>query len=410
MQFTKYLIFLALLSSTAIVFGEARIGAVHDLPVRPMTLPDFIKLTKEKNVGIENQRLVVDNAIANQAPMSAPNLNPQFTYSRGSYYGQTPYTPYVSPSSNTYALQATLEGWGKRSARSKVADAEVAKSQADLNSASSNIELDASFSYFDALRPKLLAVTFRDALAQLKGLKVSNNDSLVQQYINREEQEARNYKYFMIGMLNLTPKSDHFLVEPTGRGVCNVNKKSLNDLIQHALENRTDLISSELAIKTADNYVELAKANRNIDIMPSVWTSRTPSYSDAGTSYGATSAYGFSVQIPIPTHLITDTSVKQAINNRGQFENNRDLLKAQTQVELRQAIMQYETALNAYEYAFENNKNADKAYPPNSKQNIQLRTDYMVSLIDSRINHSKALIYLMNKSGHYDVSTYCETK
>ena len=31
-------------------------------------------------------------------------------------------------------------------------------------------------------------------------------------------------------------------------------------------------------------------------------------------------------------------------------------------------------------------------------------------MIDARINHSKALVYLMNKSGHYNVATYCENQ
>ena len=399
---------LAALSLMAV--ADNGVQRIDGLPVHRMTLEAFIKLAQEKNSGIENQRLAVDSAIANKSPMSAPNMNPQFTYSRGSYYGQTPYTPYVSPASNTYMLSATVEGWGKRSARSNVAEAEVHKNQSELRSVTNNIELDASFAYFDALRPKLSAVAYLNAIEQLKRLKIPDADPLVQQYVGKERQEARSYKYFMLGMLNLMPKAEEFLVEPVGRGVCKANNKTLDTLLKNAMEHRADLASMDESIRVADNYVDLAKANRMVDITPSVWTSRTPSYNDSGVSYGTTTAYGFSVQVPIPTNLLTDASVAQAVNNKAQVQNNRDQLRTQVQVELRQAIMQYETALNTYQYAVENNQNADKAYPANSKRNIQTRTDYALAMIDARINHSKALVFLMNKSGHYNVAAYCENQ
>ncbi len=400
-----FIVVLSVLPSLAA--GEV-LQRIDGMPVHPMTLEAFVKLTKAKNTGIENQRLVVESAIANKAPMSAPNLNPLFTYNKGSYFGQTPYEPYVSPTSDTYMLTLTVEGWGKRSARSKVADSEAKKSQSELRSATNNVELEASFAYLDALRPKLNAIAYQKAVSELKQIRIPDADPLNQQYVNKEQQEIRNYKYFMLGMLNLIPKTDAFLVEPVGRGVCKANNKALDDLLKNALDHRTDLVAMDESIKVADDYVDLAKANRMIDITPSVWTSRTPSYNDSGYSYNPTTSYGFSIQVPIPTHLIFDASVTQAVNNKAQVQNNRDQLHKQVQVELRQSIMQYESSLSTYKYAVENNRNADKAYPPNSKRNIQTRTDYEIAMIDARINHSKALVFLMNKSGHYDVTAYCE--
>lgn len=383
---------------------------IAGLPSRTLTLEEFVKLAQEKNTGIENQRLAVDTAIANKSPMSAPNLNPQFTYSRGSYYGQTPYTPYVSPSSNTYALQATLEGWGKRSARSRVADSEILKSQSELESATMNIELDASFAYLDALRPKLNASTYQNSINQLKKIGVLRTDPLTIDYGVKLQQEERSYQYYVLGMLNLIPQSEGFIVQPTGRGDCKVSNRTVDELLKNALDGRADITSMNNSVKVAESYVDLAKANRNIDLTPSVWTSRTPSYTDAGANYGATSAYGFSVQIPIPTNLITDTSVQQAMNAKAQAENSREQMKKQVQVELRQSAMQYETALNSYRNAISSLQNAEKAYPPNSKRNIQTVTDYQLAAIDAKINHSKALVFLMNKSGHYGISTYCENQ
>lgn len=404
----------SLLSAVSITIASAATASestsIGGLPSRTLPIEAFVKLVQEKNTGVENQRLAVDTAVANKSPMSAPNLNPQFTYSRGSYYGQTPYTPYVSPSSNTYALQATLEGWGKRSARSKVADSEILRSQSELDSATNNIELDASFAYLDALRPKLNIAAYQNSVSQLKRIGVPGADSLMQDYALKAQQEDRSYQYYVLGMLNLIPQSEGFIVQPTGRGECKVNNKTIDELLKNAMDGRADITSMNNSVKVAEGYVDLAKANRNIDLTPSIWTSKTPSYTDAGYSYGATSAYGFSVQIPIPTSLITDTSVQQAMNTKAQAENNREQLKKQVQVELRQSAIQYETALNAYRSALSNLQNAEKAYPPNSKRNIQTVTDYQLAIIDARINHSKALVFLMNKSGHYGISAYCENQ
>lgn len=281
----RFLLAFLLLSGLS-VHAEQYVEHMDGLPVHRMTLEAFVKLAQEKNSGIENQRLVVDSAIANKAPMSAPNLNPLFTYNKGSYFGQTPYEPYVSPTSDTYMLTVTVEGWGKRSARSKVADSEAQKSKSELHSVTQNIELGAAFAYLDALRPKLNSVAYQKSVAQLKQIRTPDSDPLVQQYATKERQETRNYKYFMFGMLNFIPKAGGFLVEPVGRGVCKVNHKNLDDLLRNALDHRTDVAAMEESIKVADDYVDLAKANRMIDVMPSVWTSKTPSYNDGNMSAG----------------------------------------------------------------------------------------------------------------------------
>ena len=63
--------------------------------------------------------------------MSAPVINPSVTISKGAYYGQTPYTPFVSPASNTFTFGGVLEGFGKRAAREEYAKAELVRTQSD---------------------------------------------------------------------------------------------------------------------------------------------------------------------------------------------------------------------------------------------------------------------------------------
>jgi hypothetical protein len=162
------------------------------------------------------------------------------------------------------------------------------------------------------------------------------------------------------------------------------------------------------ALKTADNQVTLTKNNRNIDIKPSIWTSRTPSYADGGTQNGASTSMGFSVQVPIPIQLMYDADIVNASNNRQRVENNFQDLKHQIRIDIEQSAMQYETALITYQEKQEAYKDSLKKYPVSNPKNIQLILSAQLAMIDSRINHSKALVYLMNKSGNYDVSLYCQ--
>ena len=117
---------------------------------------------------------------------------------------------------------------------------------------------------------------------------------------------------------------------------------------------------------------------------------------------------GFSIQVPIPIQLMYDADIVNANNNRQRVENNLQNLKHQIRIDIEQSVMQYETALNTYQEKQEIYKDTIKKYQANTLKNIQVILSAQLAMIDSRINHSKALVYLMNKSGNYDVSLYCQ--
>lgn len=404
MSTKKYFLFTSLLLAAFNVNAQGS----EQTQGRQLSLSAYVKLAQENNTAIDNKRLALNSSIANKDPMSARVINPALTYSRGSYNAQTPYVPYASPPANTLAISGIIEGWGKRAARQSLAESEILRSEAELRASSNALELEASFAYFDALRPKLGIKAYQQALEKLQSLNLPNTNPEFVDLNQKKLREGKNYRYFSLSMQTLIAKSPDTVVEPIGEGECRPLQPQTQQLLSNALSNRSDLNVMDQALKTADNQVTLTKNNRNIDIKPSIWTSRTPSYADGGTQNGASTSMGFSVQVPIPIQLMYDADIVNASNNRQRVENNFQDLKHQIRIDIEQSAMQYETALITYQEKQEAYKDSLKKYPVSNPKNIQLILSAQLAMIDSRINHSKALVYLMNKSGNYDVSLYCQ--
>ena len=347
--------------------------------MRQLSLSAYINLAKENNLSVDNKRLALDSSIANKDPMSARVINPTLTYSRGSYNAQTPYVPYASPPANRLALSGIIEGWGKRAARQSLAESEIQKNEAELSASSHALELEASFAYFDALRPKLSIKAYQQALEKSQSLNLPNTNPELAEFNQKKQREMKNYRYFSLSMQTLIPKSPDLAVEPIGEGECKPLQLQTQQLLSHALSNRSDLSAMDQTLKTADSQVSLTKNNRNIDIRPSVWTSRTPSYADGGTQNGASTSMGFSIQVPIPIQLMYDADIVNANNNRQRVENNLQNLKHQIRIDIEQSAMQYETALNTYQEKQEIYKDTIKKYQANTLKKHSSHSECAIS-------------------------------
>ena len=378
--------------------------SIPDVKFDPITFTDFIKQVGENNALIRAKKFALDSSVAQQGPAGLSNVNPSFTYSRGAYYGQVPYTPYVSPGSNTYSLSGTLEGWGKRTARKDFAASEVGRNSAELDSLASAVRADAAFSFLDTLRFKLLWLSFQKAIADSQKI---GDQGLANDLKENQSNFGNDIRYFALNMGTFLARPTNDLLEPVG-DLDNVKPKTFNlqELISNAHSNRKDIIALTESIKASSAFLELTKKNRNIDINPSVWYSMTPPYVSSSTQYGATTAFGFSVSVPIPVQLVYDADVVQAGNQKLTQEAYLNDLKARVAAEVSQAFLQYGFAKKRLESEQENfgqlTKNSGKL---NSKTIISLR-DGEGELIDAKINHAKALFFLLRVSGNYDFPNF----
>ena len=85
---------------------------IEGFKYKTISFAEYIKEVHQNSASINSKQLSLLSSKAMVAPMAARNINPSFNYSKGAYYALVPYTPYVSPSSSTYSLSGTLEGWG----------------------------------------------------------------------------------------------------------------------------------------------------------------------------------------------------------------------------------------------------------------------------------------------------------
>ena len=373
--------------------------SIPNVSLQPISYSEYIKEVDANSGALNAKKLAVETSVAWQGPMSMSNINPSFTYSRGAYYGQTPYSPYVSPGSNTYSLSGTIEGWGKRSARKEFAASEVDKNSAELTSLARSIQGDATFSYMDTLRFKLLWLSYQRAIGALENI---GDRTLKNEYLGYQGNIANDLQFYALGMSTFIGRSSSDPLEPTG-DLNSIKPQSFNlkELVANAMSQRADILAMNQSINSANANLELTKKNRNIDLSPSVWMSSTPSYVSSGTQYGATTAYGFSVSVPIPINLVYDADVLQAANNKSSQELYLRDLKARVVTEVNQAFLQYQFAKRKFESAKTAYENINKK--PTDKSGIATLRDREGEYIDAKVNHAKALFYLQRVSGNYDL-------
>ena len=86
-------------------------------------MQQYLDIVKQNNALIGSAALDLQNANANKVSQSLYQLSPSISYARGNYHNQKAYATDNSPVSSSYGLSFTIEGWGKRGAREKLAQA-----------------------------------------------------------------------------------------------------------------------------------------------------------------------------------------------------------------------------------------------------------------------------------------------
>ena len=377
------------------------IKSADDVKYVPITLQEYLVQVESNSAAVGAKKLAVESTKAQRPYMSTPNINPSLTYSRGSYYNKTPYSPYVAPGSNTYTLSGTIEGWGKRTARTNFSDAEILKNESELNSIVKAARVDAVLAYLDTLRVKIIYDSYENPIRKLLAKKEKAQAELL---ITAQKNSANDLKYFAYTMGVFAGNSSADLLEPSG----NLNAFTPREfkaqvLVDQALNQRADILYFNDAIKSAQASFELAKKNRNINLSPSIWLSQTPPYSSSGTEYNRTESFGFSVTVPIPTNLLFDGDLVQEANNKLTLELFLKDLKIRVIAEVNQALMQYQFAKTKLADEEKDYTQEAKANSDNSTKSIILMRDKEAELIDAKINHAKALIYLQRVSGDYEI-------
>jgi len=380
---------------------------IEGFKYKTISFAEYIKEVHQNSASINSKQLSLLSSKAMVAPMAARNINPSFNYSKGAYYNLVPYTPYVSPDSSTYSLSGTLEGWGKRGAREEFANAEVSRNESELSSLKRTVESDAIFAYLDTQRVKLNWLAFRKAIDELSLIKGKEAQSSISDLTATLNNFSNDLKFFSYGLITFVGKPSEEGFIPQGNTINTFPRNlKVNDLISEALSKRVDLIALNNNVKSADAGANLVSKNRNIDLSPSVWYSTTPAYVSSGTQYGTTHSYGFSVSIPIPLQLRFDGDLVSAANNKMQAEYALNDAKNRVTVEVKQAFLQYSVAKEKLKIAEQNFLASQEKSKPRTVQFITQIREKSTELIDAKVNHTKALIFLLRVSGDYEIPQF----
>lgn len=373
---------------------------VDNTQYRSVSLGNYLSELNEENANLKIRRLNIASADANAKDAGMPYLSPILTYARGSMYTQAPYAGYTNPASNTLGAMVTIEGWGKRSAREAQAQADAKRKLAEMITEGKAIETEAMFNYIDALRTKLLWQSYQEAIDALNQYRASGSTQAAE-FIAAQKVLANDLKYYSYGMANFVGKTGSELIMPVGTLNIEAKNFKVEDLIARAQENRADIASGQAAVESAAANLEVVKASKNIDFLPGVYYTQTPSYASSGINYGTQQAFSFLLNVPLGNGFLMNSDVTTAANSQAELEVSLMATKAKIVTEINQTYLQYQSAKERLEAA-------TKAYnqAKMSKNNIQgiLRfRNAEYELFDARTVHAKTLILLERLSGNFEV-------
>jgi len=393
-----------------------------------ISLDQYLDIVKQNNAYIGSAALDIQTANANKVSQGLYQLNPSISYSRGAYRNQSAYPTDNTPPSSTYGLSFTVEGWGKRSARENLAQAQIEASANQLEQTSTNIELNAIYAYIDSLRLSLMIKSIQEALVKLKPLQSNVKAIDAQRFLTM--QKANNEEDFSFSSLNLLNYSGGAIKEvPAPRGSLNyrIQDYNLEELIAQGQSQRIEVLGLQSSIEVADKNMTLTMQNRNVNIYPYISQTRTPQYkysngssyslpavgplpaqtiTSSGTTYTAANSLAVGVSIPIPiTNYLQSADIVTAANQKLQYEMQLKDLKEQIRVQVLQASMKYNAAARRLRHAEREYEEVVKDPNKNPVLAIMDIRDKEGILLDAKTNHLKALINLWRQSGNYSVPT-----
>jgi len=403
MKMKKIFASLSLVLAAPAFAQDAVAFKLDDVTLRPIKFNEFVAQVKESNVWVRSKKLSNESTASWQQSMSAYNMNPSFSYSRGTFYAAAPMESYRTPQSGTFTLSGNIEGRGKQSARKEFSGAEVVRQSVDLGAMVYGVEVDSAFLFLDALRVKNLWMVKDKAITELEKMGGADNKQAIDDYKQFKTDQANDFKYFALGMASYLGKPGAVLPEPTADLNVPIRDFDVRSLVDNARRSRPDILSLEAAFNVAKASDNLAQKNRNLDFSVSVYATDTPSYTTQTegfdpTVYNRGISYGFSISVPIPVSQLYDADLVAAKNARLQAEIMLDDAKNRVYFEVNQALIQFNSAKAKLQTALDNQKNlAGKKMANLDDVNGWHAAE--VEAIDAKVNYAKAMLFLGRVSG-----------
>ncbi|WP_336686343.1 TolC family protein [Chryseobacterium bernardetii] len=319
----------------------------------PITFNEYLNAVKNKNLGFAAQKYNVSMAEASILTAGIfPDPQIEIETSNNGVSKDMGYTM-------GGAVSWTLELGGKRKARIETAKNEADYSKLQLQDYLRNLLADATLGYIEALKTKVLLNVQKESYQSM--LRLAKSDSIryklgdiskvTSQQSRLEASSLLNEVYQLEGtqQQSITALSDFTGSDSTGKEVTGdlsaFNRNfTLNDLITHAFNQRTDLLASRQNINTAASRVKLEKANRVIDLGLSAGAGHNTIANNEIAPSPAVNTVKLGISVPLKFSNRRNADLKIAEMGYSQAEAEYRQIENSIRTEITQAYQQYTSA------------------------------------------------------------------
>jgi cobalt-zinc-cadmium efflux system outer membrane protein len=393
---------------------------------------DFVTEVVRSNLDLAAQR---SNIAIAQAAVTTAKVRPDWGLDVG--VPSADLSNHGFPLTTSVGLTVPVELGGKRGDRMRAATADVSSTTADYEDAVRQLRASAANAFADALGAREVLQSKNKSLSQLDRIVNVNQErlrvgdigeiELAQSRVERDqfkadvisaESDVYSADLAAAQQLGSPDKLSAKMPLPVGSLEIATRTFDLDQLVAHALQNRSDVTARVRAIKAADERIKLARAN----LIPDV--ALNGSFSHTGTGSGDflqqpdnTISGGVSLNLPISRRLHPG-ELEAARATRAQAELQLRAAQLKVEVEVRDAYEKYQASaqrlnvfrggllrdadrvLEARLYAYQRGGATLLEVIDAQRKSAEVYLAYSQALVD----HAHALVTMEEAAATWDVS------
>jgi cobalt-zinc-cadmium efflux system outer membrane protein len=393
---------------------------------------DYVAEVLRSNLDLAAQRA---NIVISQAGVTSASVRPDWSLDIGVPGADLSNQGF--PTTTSVGLTVPVELGGKRGARMRAATADVSGTTADYEDAVRQLRASAANAFADALGAREVLRSKNKSLAQLDRIVNVNQErvrvgdigeiELTQSRVERDqfradvisaESDVYSADLAAAQQLGSPDKLGPQMPRPTGSLEIPTRTFDLDQLVTHALQNRSDVVSRLRAMKAADERIKLAKANLVPDVAVNGFFAHTGTGSgDFLQQADNTIGGGVSLNLPISRRLHPG-ELEAARATRTQAELQLRTAQLKVEVEVRDAFERYQASaqrlnvfrggllrdadrvLEARLYAYQRGGATLLEVIDAQRKSAEVYLAYSQALVD----HAHALVTMEEAAATWDVS------
>lgn len=269
-----------------------------------------------------------------------------------------------NPTATVVQLNVPIQIGGQRGARIAYAEANLSATEAELMDYLRTLRANAANGYVDSLHARLILERRKRTLASLSRLVAVNEERLRagdigEATVLQSRVEANPFRADCIDSEGVVKTADLTLVQLLGTGAATRMTRAINvegnltaaadrtfdvaGLIQIANAQRPDLLAAKRRQSAASRQIDLAKANRVVDLgVGATWQHNL--YLGGASPQTPTNMLGGQVTVPIPFSRMYRGELDAAYAQRSLSEAVSQGTAVRVEIEVRSAVAKYEAA------------------------------------------------------------------